>query len=195
VKYLQSFTEYLGESHIGDMGGERVVYFPGRFQPFHKGHLLAIEQAAQIFGVRVIPVQIIKPNTSSELADIYAQIRNSMTQTYPSWIADFLVSQSNYIPHVLEALHQRGFQPIGLVCGSDRTAAYQAQLNQIRNQGKIQSIPTSFAIQEVMQRQDNLSGNALRAALQKEDWATFASMTPENLHIYREALKKHLNYD
>lgn len=59
MKNIPTFEEFL---IMENANGVRVCVMPGRFQPFHLGHLAALERTSKEFGCPVIPIQIISKN-------------------------------------------------------------------------------------------------------------------------------------
>ena len=77
MKYVYNFVRFINESAREALiveGAEEVVFFPGRFQPFHKGHLAALKNAADTFGKKVVALQILSAREESPFPDSLLQI-------------------------------------------------------------------------------------------------------------------------
>ena len=69
VKTFESFILDENELFEANFGGKRVVIFPGRFQPFHNGHIAALKKASDIFKLPVVPIQILSKTDKSPFPD------------------------------------------------------------------------------------------------------------------------------
>lgn len=46
--HVKLFEDFIYEAIISELtDGTKVVFFPGRFQPFHNGHLAALERTSK----------------------------------------------------------------------------------------------------------------------------------------------------
>ena len=60
MKHIKLFEQFINEADITQpIEGTEVVVMPGRFQPFHNGHIAALKNAAKIFGKPVVAMQIV----------------------------------------------------------------------------------------------------------------------------------------
>ena len=201
MKYVNSFLEFIAESQIYEANSERIIYFPGRFQPFHNGHLGSIKRASEVFGAKVIPVQILSQNSKSPFPEqLLAKIGKDIAKEYRSFIADFIIYKTdrehpNFVSNVVDFIRQDGFEPVGMACGSDRLTDYEKQIlraKQFQEKYGI-SIPEEFMVKSVDNRDEHgASGTAVRNAISADDKSTFDSMMPPILHKYYSELKKYL---
>jgi cytidyltransferase-like protein len=82
---MLKFKEFVSDILIFEkVDGKEVAIFPGRFQPFHNGHIEAIHRAAKQFGVPVIPIQIKSKNENSPFPDsLLEKIGKAMEKEFP----------------------------------------------------------------------------------------------------------------
>ena len=70
MNYVKTFESFLTEAFISEISdGQPAIFFPGRFQPFHNGHLAALERASKEFGLPVVPLQILSAREESPFPD------------------------------------------------------------------------------------------------------------------------------
>ena len=66
MKHVKLFEQFINEADVTQpIEGTEVVVMPGRFQPFHNGHIAALKNAAKIFGKPVIAMQIVSKREES----------------------------------------------------------------------------------------------------------------------------------
>jgi cytidyltransferase-like protein len=91
MKNLLTFEQFVNENNLfeADFGGTRVVIFPGRFQPFHNGHIAALKKASDIFQLPVVPVQILSKTDKSPLNDgLLMKIGQAVSKEF-DWMAGY----------------------------------------------------------------------------------------------------------
>jgi cytidyltransferase-like protein len=192
MKHIQLFEQFIAEANAT---GEKVVLFPGRFQPMHLGHIKAFERAYKVFGVKVIPIQIISKNEDSPFPrPLLEKIADSVTKEY-SFIAKVVVFPEGIktvIPQMVKLIREMGYDPIGLACGDDRFKDYQRQVNYLLSDKS--DVPTSeFRLEVVDERIPNgPSGTKTREALKTDDRKAFDEMVPKSVRGYFDELKKYL---
>jgi len=197
--YIKSFSEFLHESYLYEIVGQQVAYFPGRFQPFHLGHLNSIKKTSELFGVPVIPLQILSKKETSPFPDtLLEKIGNELKNEYP-FIADFFIYPTsvapNFVSNVVEFIRNKNYEPIGLGCGDDRIKDYTIQIDRAKKNAERYGviIPDNFTAKDVNVRtSDEYSGTAVRKALAENDIQTFNRMMPPVLHKYYNDLKKYI---
>jgi cytidyltransferase-like protein len=168
MKHVKLYEQFIAEAGTG----EKVVIFPGRFQPMHLGHIKAFEKAYKVFGVKVIPIQIISKNEDSPfprtlLDKIAKDVKNEF-----NFIADVVVypdGLKTVIPQMVKLIRELGYDPIGVACGSDRFKDYQRQVNYLLSDKS--DVPTDeFRLEVVDERIPNgPSGTKTREALKSDD--------------------------
>jgi cytidyltransferase-like protein len=197
--YIKSFSEFLNENFLFEMGVQQVAYFPGRFQPFHLGHLNAVKRTSEKFGVPVIPLQILSKKETSPFPDsLLEKMSNELKRAYP-FIADFFIYPTNIAPNfvsdVVKFIRSKNYEPIGLGCGADRYKDYVRQIDLSKKNAEKYGviIPDNFTAEMVDDRASGeYSGTAVRKALAENDIQTFEKMMPPVLHKYYNELKKYV---
>jgi cytidyltransferase-like protein len=176
--------------------GERVCIFPGRFQPFHLGHIAALERTSKEFGCKVIPIQILSKTDKSPFPDtLLNKIGKAVAKEFP-FIADYFLYPSDrktVIPQMVKYLREQGYNPIGMGCGSDRMKAYEPQIKYINSEKSDVPVDEPFELKNVDDRQTGgPSGTKVREAIIADDKTTFDELTPKSVHPFYKELKKHL---
>jgi cytidyltransferase-like protein len=197
--YIKSFSEFLHESYLYEIIGQQVAYFPGRFQPFHLGHLNAVKRTSEVFGVPVIPLQILsKKETSPFPESLLEKMGNELKKEY-SFIADFFIYPTNIAPNfvsdIVKFIKSKNYEPIGLGCGADRIKDYTIQIDRAKKNAERYGvvIPDNFAAKMVDDRASGeYSGTAVRKALAENDIQKFNKLMPPVLHKYYNELKKYI---
>jgi len=191
MKHVKLYEQFIAEAGTG----EKVVIFPGRFQPMHLGHIKAFEKAYKVFGVKVIPIQIISKNEDSPfprtlLDKIAKDVKNEF-----NFIADVIVypdGLKTVIPQMVKLVRELGYDPIGLACGSDRFKDYQRQVNYLLSDKS--DVPTDeFSLEVVDERIPNgPSGTKTREALKTNDEKAFNEMVPKGVQKHFNELSKYI---
>jgi cytidyltransferase-like protein len=191
MRYLKTF-----ESFIFEADGKKAVFFPGRFQPFHNGHLAALKKTSDEFGLPVIPLQIVSKNEDSPFPD---SLLNKMARDVVNannFIADFFIypsGQKTVIPMMVQFLRTKGYEPMGLGAGADRMKDYERQVAYITGPKTDTPVDPSFAVKMVDAREgDGPSGTKVRQALKDDDQAAFDALMPKELHKYYKELQKYV---
>jgi cytidyltransferase-like protein len=191
MKHVKLYEQFISEAG----SGEKVVLFPGRFQPMHLGHIKAFEKAYRVFGVKVVVIQIISKNEESPFPrTLLEKIAKDVKGEF-SFIADVLVypdTLKTVIPQMVKYTREMGYDPIGLACGSDRFKDYQRQVNYLLSDKS--DVPTSeFRLEVVDERIPNgPSGTKTREALKNDDAKAFGEMVSKGVQKHFEELKKYV---
>jgi len=193
MKNIPSFEQFIFEAQFN---GERVCIFPGRFQPFHLGHIASLERASKEFGLPVIPIQILSKTDKSPFPDALLQkIGKSVAKEF-KFIEEYILYPSDrktVVPQMVKYLRELGFEPIGMACGSDRVKAYEPQLKYLNSEKSDVPVSEPFTLKVVDQRvEGGPSGTKVREAIIADDKATFEKMTPKSVHPFYNELKKYL---
>lgn len=192
MKNLPTYTQFLCES----ITGERVVIFPGRYQPVHNGHVAAFERASKEYNLNVIPVQIISKNEKSPFPEsLLEKIGNSVAKEFKFIEAFELYPQGKLtvIPQIVKWLRDKGYNPISMACGSDREKSYISQLNYINSERSDVPVTEPFIMKVVDERvQGGPSGTKVRESIATDNKAEFEKLTPKSVHQYYDELKKYL---
>ena len=92
MKYIQTFEDFIITESAS---GKRVCIFPGRFQPFHLGHIAALQRASNEFGVPVIPIQILSKSDKSPFPDHLLEKMGKAVAKEFSFIENYYLYPSN----------------------------------------------------------------------------------------------------
>lgn len=190
MKHIKLYEQFINEA-----SNEKVVLFPGRFQPMHLGHIKAFEKAYKLFGVKVVPILIISKNEESPFPrTLLEKIANDVTKEF-SFIAEVIVypdGLKTVIPQMVKLTREMGYDPIGVACGDDRFKDYQRQVNYLISDKS--DVPTKeFRVEVVDERILNgPSGTKTREALRSNDEKSFSDMVPKSVEKYFSELKKYI---
>lgn len=191
MKYVQTFEDYLTEAINNE-----VVFFPGRFQPFHKGHLAALKRTSEIFGKPVVALQILSAKEESPFPDSLLQKMAKDIVRNNSFIKDFQIypqGKKTVIPLMVQYIRELGYEPLGLGAGADRMTDYQRQVEYITGPKSDTPVQPNFSVKLVDTREgDGPSGTKVRQALRNDDKALFYELMPKELHKYYDELKKYI---
>jgi len=196
MNYVKTFESFLYEAVISAVSnGQPVVFFPGRFQPFHNGHLAALERTSKEFNLPVIPLQILSAREESPFPDDLLQKMGDDVAKANSFIADYFIypqGTKTVIPLMVKFIREQGYEPMGLGCGSDRLTDYTRQVAYITSPKTDVQVSPEFTVKMVDARaSDGPSGTKVREAITTGDQATFDKMMPKELHKYWEELQKY----
>jgi cytidyltransferase-like protein len=190
MKHIKLYEQFINEA-----SNEKVVLFPGRFQPMHLGHIKAFEKAYKLFGVKVVPILIISKNEESPFPrPLLEKIANDVTKEF-SFIAEVIVypeGLKTVIPQMVKLTREMGYDPIGVACGDDRFKDYQRQVNYLLSDKS--DVPTKeFQVEVVDERIPNgPSGTKTRESLRSDDEKSFTEMVPKSVQKYFSELKKYI---
>ncbi len=192
MKHLQTFEAFIGEAE-----GKKVVFFPGRFQPFHNGHIASWEKTSKEFGLPVIPLQIVSKREASPFPDSLLKKMGADLIKNNSFIEDYFIYPSSYgrtvVPLFVKFLRDEGYEPMGLGAGSDRIKAYEPQIKYIKGPTTDTPVSPDFELKMVDARAEGgPSGTKVRNALKDGDRDKFESMMPKELHKYFDKLEKYI---
>jgi hypothetical protein len=175
--------------------GERICIFPGRFQPFHLGHIAALRETSMRFQCPVVPIQIKSKSEDSPFPDSLLQkIGDAVAKEY-EFIEKYVLYPQNLktvIPQMVKLLQDEGYNPIGVGCGSDRQKDYERQVAYLTSPKS--DVPVSeFRVEMVDQRQPGgPSGTKVREAIVNDDEKLFRTLTPTSIHKYYKEMKKYI---
>lgn len=194
MKYIQTFENFL---ILESKNGERVAIFPGRFQPFHNGHIASLKRTAEVFDAKVIPIQILSKTDKSPFPDsLLTKIGNAVVREF-GFIADYVLYPQNLktvVPQMVKLLQEKGYNPIGMGCGSDRLKSYESQIKYLNSEKSDVKIYEPFNLEMVDQRvEGGPSGTKVREAIIAGDQDAFEKMTPRSVHPFYKELKKYLS--
>ena len=200
LKNIQSFEEFILENNLfeAEFGGTKVVIFPGRFQPFHNGHIAALKKAHDIFRLPVVPVQILSKTDKSPFPDaLLTKIGTAIAKEF-NWMAGYSlypIGNKTVVPQMVKYLRETfDFEPIGMGCGSDRLKSYEPQIKYLNSERSDVPVSEPFRLEICDERAPGgPSGTKVRAAIVEDDKKTFEMMTPKSVHPFYNELKKALS--
>ena len=200
MKNIQTFEEFINENNLfeAELDGKRVVIFPGRFQPFHNGHIAALKKAHDIFRLPVVPVQILSKSDKSPFPDtLLTKIGNAISKEF-NWMAGYClypIGNKTVVPQMVKYLRETfDFEPVGMGCGSDRLKAYEPQIKYLNSEKSDVPVSEPFRLEICDERAaGGPSGTKVREAIVADDKKTFEMMTPKSVHPFYNELKKALS--
>lgn len=196
---IKNFNQFINENvNISYPSvGKKVVFMPGRFQPFHIGHLTALKKASNLFQVPVVPIQVISQKEESPFpTELLLEIGNEIVK-HENYIDNFFIYPRGYgktvIPWFVRFLRDQGYEAIGVAAGSDRINDYASQVKYIKSDKTDTKVVNDFELKEVDTRiQYGPSGTKVRQALLDDNLAAFKKLMPQYLHRYYPELKKYV---
>lgn len=144
----------------------------GRFQPFHNGHLAAVNQMR---GIKVIAVVKGKQTKKSD-NPIPTEAQVNMIKKVIGDTAVVIAVPNGYVPDIIETIRdQYGLEPTGVICGSDRIGEYKAQIERAnRTLEKVIKL-------EFKEADRITSGSEVREAIRSGDRKAFEANVPKQL--------------
>lgn len=190
---------FLNEHSIfeGEFGGKRVVIFPGRFQPFHNGHIAALKKCHEIFQLPVVPVQILSKTDKSPFDDgLLMKIGQAVAKEF-DWMAGYSLyppGLKTVVPQMIKYLRDAyNFEPVGMGAGSDRIKAYEPQIKYLNSDRTDVQVSEPFRLEVCDERAPGgPSGTKVREAITTGDKKLFEELTPKAVHKFYDAMKKEL---
>ena len=200
MKNLQTFEDFILENNLfeAEFDGKKVVIFPGRFQPFHNGHIAALKKCHDIYRLPVVPLQILSKSDKSPFPDtLLTKIGNAIAKEF-SWIGGYVLYPSDkktVIPQMVKYLREDlGFEAVSMGCGSDRLKAYEPQIKYLNSEKSDVPVSEPFRLEICDERAPGgPSGTKVREAIVADDKKTFEMMTPKSVHSFYNELKKALS--
>jgi cytidyltransferase-like protein len=197
MNYVKTFESFLYEAAISEISnGKPVVFFPGRFQPFHNGHLAALKRTSEEFGKPVIALQIVSKNEDSPFPDALLNKMAKDVVAANGFLADFLIypkGEKTVIPLMVQYLRKQGYESFGLGAGADRMKDYLRQVDYITSPKTDTIVDPSFTVKMVDAREgDGPSGTKVRQALKDDNQEAFNALMPKELHKYYKELQKYV---
>ena len=200
MKNLQTFEEFILENRVfeAEIGGQRVVIFPGRFQPMHNGHIAALKKCHDIYKLPVVPVQILSKTDKSPFDDgLLMKIGKAVAKEF-DWMAGYSLyppGLKTVIPQMVKYLREEyNFEPVSMGCGSDRLKSYEPQIKYLNSEKSDVPVSEPFRIEVCDERvEGGPSGTKVRAAISSDNKKLFEELTPKSVHPFYNELKKALS--
>lgn len=190
MNYIKTYDEFILES-LNNKTND-VCLFPGRFQPYHKGHIAAFKEASKRFKCNIIPIQVLaKKNPSPFPDDLSSKMSTAIANEF-NFILEPLTYQTGYIPAIYELVKELGYNPIGIACGSDRVKDYE-RMAKIIEKDFLKDSNNSFKVEMVDERlPGGPSGTKVRIAIKEDNEYDFKKYTPKSIHKYYKEMRKYL---
>lgn len=196
---VATFEEWLNEQRIFEtqFGSQKVAIFPGRFQPFHLGHIAAFKEASRRFQCPVVPIQIFSKTDKSPFPDtLLKKMGEAMVKEY-DFLAGYVLYPSTLktvVPQMVKLLREDyDFEAIGMGCGSDRLKSYVPQIKYLNSEKSDVPVSQEFQLEMVDERiPDGPSGTKVREAIASGDKESFEKYMPKSLHKFFPELEKYM---
>lgn len=169
---------------------KQVNIFPGRFQPFHKGHLKCCEDAYKENGYPVVIMYIhnTKFDNKKPFDDELLIKELEILKKEYDYIEDFIPMKRPLLGIMCNDLKEKGYEANIWLAGSDRIDSYKRQLNPKYIDELGVKLPT------LMETNRYTSATEVREAIKHNDKDKFAELMPkgtENMFSeYKQQLAK-----
>lgn len=197
----QSINEEIEDRYGGRMP---VNVYTGRFQPFHLGHLSNLEEAAKR-GLRTVICPVMAGKTAKSIAahpfngELEDEMFGRLKSTYSDLIADIIPISRPSLDTWVDAIRERGMEPITWTTGIDRKPAYE---NMITKYGQDFGLVDNFEVIGLDKDMDadggsasntaGISGTAVRQCLVNGDEEGFKEQMPQCLWDMYDAFRQAL---
>ena len=160
-----------------------VTIVIGRFQPPHLGHKKIIEVARGFKGRTAIVM--IRPSISAaDTSPFDEEVRVQMINELVRREEDIIVPiGTGFIGDFIHVLREFSYEPVRIVCGTDRAEGYHKQINRYKKK-----LNLAISIVEVSRGLDDVSATKVRETLKSKDEKEFKKLMPEELHSFFEPL-------
>ena len=169
---------------------KKVNVFPGRFQPFHNGHLQAIKDAYEENELPTVVMYIHndKFDNRKPFNDEIIERELNIIKNWEDCIEDVIWLSRPWPTLVCRILLEHGYEPVLWLAGEDRINSYKnmVQEDKIRNELKIE--PPKFYLTSRYE-----SATSIREAIRNDDIVTFLNKMPENTGLLFDEFKEQLN--
>ena len=161
---------------------KKVNVFPGRFQPFHNGHLQACKDAMKENGFPVVVMYIHNEKFDNRKPFSDDIIEKELKLIKEDCIEDAIWLNRPWPTLVCRVLLEHGYEPVLWLAGEDRINSYKnmVQEDKIRNELNIE--PPKFYLTNRYG-----SATAVREAILSNDIDKFKELMPIEAHdLYNE---------
>lgn len=200
-----SHKKQINEEIEDRYGGRMPVnVYTGRFQPFHLGHLSNLEEAAKR-GLRTVICPVMAGKTAKSIAahpfngEVEDEMFGRLKSTYSDLIADIIPIPRPSLDMWVDAIRERGMEPITWTTGMDRKPAYEAM---IQRYGKDFNLVDNFEVIGLdkdmgadggsASNTAGISGTAVRQCLANGDEEGFKEQMPQCLWDMYDAFRQAL---
>jgi len=204
--FFPTFNEYVGEadefipmSIEGFEKNKRSISKPkkvnlliGNFQPFHLGHIKAIEKLKSKNNLPIVLVSIIKdsPTEDSPFSErIVRKMLNSVEQEYGKLIDKAILLKKGSIDDILGSL-KPAYIPVLWGTNRNKLEKYALQLNYLKKRHPSLDINSDFKLVEIPKYQ---SSSDIRKLIKNQNYAEFKRLVPNSIASDFYNLKKELD--
>ena len=200
-----SHKKQINEEIEDRYGGRMPVnVYTGRFQPFHLGHLSNLEEAAKR-GLRTVICPVMAGKTAKSIAahpfngEVEDEMFGRLKSAYSDLIADIIPIPRPSLDMWVDAIRERGMEPITWTTGMDRKPSYEAM---IQRYGQDFNLVDNFEVIGLDKDMDaeggsasntaGISGTAVRQCLVNGDEEGFKEQMPQCLWDMYDAFRQAL---
>lgn len=168
---------------------KQVNIFPGRFQPFHDGHLRCCEDAYKENGYPTVIMYIhnTKFDKKKPFDDKILIEELEIVKSNYEFIEDFIPMTRPLLGVMCESLKDKGYEANIWLAGPDRIESYKKQLNPKYIDELGVKLP------ELMETQRYCSATEVREAILRGDKKTFEKLMPKGTDKLWEKYKKEID--
>ncbi len=200
-----SHKKQINEEIEDRYGGRMPVnVYTGRFQPFHLGHLSNLQEAAKR-GLRTVICPVMAGKTAKSIAahpfngELENEMFDRLKSAYSDLIADIIPIPRPSLDMWVDAIRERGMEPITWTTGMDRKPSYEAM---IQRYGQDFNLVDNFEVIGLDKDMDaeggsasntaGISGTAIRQCLVNGDEEGFKEQRPQCLWDMYDAFRQAL---
>lgn len=168
---------------------KQVNIFPGRFQPFHKGHLKCCEDAYKKNGLPVVIFYIHneKFDKKKPFDDELIKKEMEIVKRNNKFIQDAIWLRKPFPTLMCRILQEEGYEANLWIAGEDRIESYKKLLKP----EKIEEL--GVKVPELIQSNRYSSATEVREAIKNGDEEKFKELMPEGTDIMFDEYKKQLD--
>lgn len=185
-----NFSTFLreDENNLDDIsqGKVKVSFYPGRFQPFHMGHLELVKKLSYDYPHYKVLIGIIKGEKSSLDKNInplpFDYQRDLIFKSLDGMAGKSVLIfseplSSGYLPSIIKTLREYDFEIKTLLSGPDRKKEYETQLNDLSK--KFHSIRIDLVT--INNRVDNISSSKVRETIKNNNLEGFKKLVSKEI--------------
>lgn len=180
-------------SFINESKDNKVFLFLGRFQPFHMGHLKAMQDLQKHFkcpGVIALMYTAKEKGKSPFSQDLLLAELKELTKHEKKLVLDYTIADQGLIPVIVKKFQNKGFDVIGAGCGEDRIDSYQRQVDYMTGPKSDTPVTPDF---ELVLTNRYGSATDVRNSIKNDDFNTFKKLMPKYLHSFYDEFKSQIN--
>ena len=164
-----------------------VNIFPGRFQPFHSGHLRCCEDIYKENGnpVVILYMSTTKFDKRKPFNNEIIKEELEIVKKNNDFIIDIFEIKNPLAISMINLCNEHGYNPTTWIAGEDRIESYQKMLNGIRNPDIIKP--------ELVKTERYCSATEVREAILRGDMKTFEKLMPKGADKLWDKYKKEID--